>query len=530
MAEHKAFFDGSDRAEEDDCDSMIQALLDREERRLLASASTVPDGVDEWRALVAAVGFVRRSSVLARGAPLHRIDQRQAWQRFPRGLYDPRTLALAALEAVVSRQEMEAEATTEEVVEFLASLAAGAAPERETSEHLAVSRFVLRELLNDAQHGEEFEVSYSDYRAGHSRVTLSLRMLEEGIGRRGQAVLRATTPAINLLLSGLEHDLEDEQAAKDTMLRRQVASGRWGRAEESAAESLKLSLMYCERVRAVLEETERDVRAVDWSRDVPVLLTASREHLGERLRVERDLMEYMRGVRNAVEDADVLRTCERVLRLLSRAHLRHTQLLEKIIDARPAFLRSQADQRFRPPPRLALVGVQEDVLEPLLLPRNRGCRSDREPVRRCGRRSRRLTSAAASGLVGVATGPGPGSTGGSARRGHRADRRRPGRALCLQPGGPRCSAHRAHGGSAHPGAAVPAARTGAGSHGKGRGLAGCHPCYAPMPPIPRRTRRTMPRTSWRTCSVNSWWCSMTAPSSTSVHSRAVTCCSSPPSR
>ncbi|MEU5810790.1 multiple cyclophane-containing RiPP AmcA [Streptomyces sp. NPDC047718] len=33
------------------------------------------------------------------------VDQRQAWQRFPHGLYDRRRLALAALEAVVSRQE-----------------------------------------------------------------------------------------------------------------------------------------------------------------------------------------------------------------------------------------------------------------------------------------------------------------------------------------------------------------------------------------------------------------------------------------
>ncbi|MFI1890769.1 hypothetical protein [Streptomyces jumonjinensis] len=366
MTKHKSLRDGFDRAEEDGVDAMVQTLLDREERQLLASPSAVPDGVDEWRALVAEAGFVRRSSVLARGAPLHRIDQRRAWQRFPRSLYDPRTLALAALEAVVNRQEMEAEATTEEVIEFLASLAASAAPERPASEHLAVARFVLRELLNDAQHGEEFEVCYSDYHEGHRRVTLSLRMLEEGIGRRGQGVLRATTPAINLLLSGLEHDLEDEQAAKDTMLRRQVASGRRGRAEESAAESLKLSLMYCERVRAVLEETERDVRAVDWRQDVPALLRASREHLGERHQVERELMEYMRGIRNDVEDAGVRRTCERVLQLLGRAHLRHTQLLAKVIDARPAFLRSQAEQRFRPPPRLALVGVQEDVLEPLL--------------------------------------------------------------------------------------------------------------------------------------------------------------------
>ena len=366
MTETKVFAHSPDREQDDGLDTMVQALLDREERRLLGAVPAVSDGVDEWRALVAEPGFVRRSSVLARGAPLHRIDQRAAWQRFPRGLYDPRTLALAALEAVVSQQEMEAEATTEEVVHFLASLAASAAPERDAAEHLAVARFVLRELLNDGQNGEEFDVSYSDYREGHSRVTLSLRVLEEGFGRRGQAVLRATTPAINLLLSGLEHDLEDVQAAKDVMLRRQVSTRRWGRAEESAAESLKLSLMYCERVRAVLEETERDVRAVDWGQDVSELLTASRAHLRERHRVERDLMEWMREVRNDVDDPEVRRTCERILRLLGRAQLRHSQLLEKVIDARPAFLRSQAEQRFRPPPRLALVGMQEDVLEPLL--------------------------------------------------------------------------------------------------------------------------------------------------------------------
>ncbi|MET8676144.1 hypothetical protein ABZW18_00685 [Streptomyces sp. NPDC004647] len=352
--------------EVDETDQVLQALLDREERRLLAAAPEATDGVETWLGLVAEPGFVRRSSVLARAAPLHRIDQRQAWQQFPGDLYDPRTLALAALEAVVSRQGMELEATTEEVVEFLSSLAHAAAPARDGSEHVAVARFVVRELLNDSQGGEEFAIPYSDYRAGHRRVPLSLRMLEEGFGRRGQAVLKATAPAINLLLAGLEYDLEDEQAAKDAMLRRQVSTGRWGRAEESAADSLKMSLLYSERVRAVLEETERDVRAVDWERRVPELLRTARDHLGERQQVERELMEWMRQARNAVDDVDVRRTCARILHLLERAHLRHTQLLERVIDARPAFLRSQAEQRFRPSPRLAVVGVQEDVLEPVL--------------------------------------------------------------------------------------------------------------------------------------------------------------------
>ncbi|MFJ2627664.1 hypothetical protein ACIO6T_30760 [Streptomyces sp. NPDC087532] len=350
----------------DDTDEIVQSLLDREELRLLAAVSDPVDGDEAWLGLVAEPGFVRRASVLARAAPLHRIDQRQAWQQFPAGLYDPRTLALAALEAVVSRQGMEAEATTEDVVAFLASLARAAAPDREEAEHLAVARFVLRELLNDAQGGEEFDISYSDYRAGHQRVTVSLRFLEEGFGRRGQAVLKATAPAINLLLAGLEYDVEDEQAARDAMLRRQVSTGRWGRAEDSAADSLKLSLLYGERLRAVLEETGRDVRAVDWKGQVSQLLCSARSHLGERQRVERELMEWTRQARSEVTDADVQLTCARVLRLLERAHLRHAQLLASVIDARPVFLRSQAEQRFRPAPRLSLVGVQEDLLEPVL--------------------------------------------------------------------------------------------------------------------------------------------------------------------
>ncbi|MFG2845350.1 hypothetical protein ACGF12_19575 [Kitasatospora sp. NPDC048296] len=349
----------------DEADALVERLLDREERRLLSAAAQREDS-DNWFGLVADAGFVRRCTVLARAAPLHRIDQRQAWQQFPDDLYDPRALALAALEAVVSRQGMELEATTEEVVEYLASLAQAAAPESSAEEHVAVARFVVRELLNDHGGGAEFSIPYSDYRQGHSRGELSFRFLEEAFGRHGQAVLKASASAVNLLLVGLDHDLEDQQAANDAMLRRQVSTGRWGRAEESAAQSLKLSLLYAEQVRSLLAETERDVRSVDWDVRVPALLGSSRAHLMERQAVECDLMEWMRQARNDVDDAEVRRTCVRILHLLERAHLRHTQLLERVIGARPAFLRAQSDQCFKPVPRLSVIGLQEDLLDPLL--------------------------------------------------------------------------------------------------------------------------------------------------------------------
>lgn len=340
-------------------------LLDSEERELLNAAPEL--GRDAgWKSLVSDPGFVRRSTVLARSNPLHRLDLRQAWQQFPAGVYDPRTLALAALEAVMHQQGMEQEATTVEVVEFLVELAREAAPGRDGEEHRGVARFVLRELLNDQEGGSEFAVPYSDYRQGHCRRSLEVRLLGEEVGRDGQAVLRASVPAINLLLAGMDVDVEDQQAAQDEILRRQVRSGRWGRAEESAGESLKLSLAYAEQIRAVLRETERDVRAVDWGSRVPELLDSSRGHLRERQRAELALIELMRRARDGIEDSDVLLTCMRILQLLERARHRHTQLLKEVLGARSTFLRSQAQQRFRPVPDLARVSMQGDVLLPLL--------------------------------------------------------------------------------------------------------------------------------------------------------------------
>ena len=343
----------------------VDALLDSEERQLLAAApeSAADSG---WLPLVADPGFVRRSAVLARSGPLHRLDLRQAWQQFPAGVYDPRTLALAALEVVMHHQGLDREATTDAVVGFLVDLAHAAAPGRDHREHTAVARFVLRELLNDLEGGVEFSIPYSDYREGHRRQELGVRLLTEEIGRDGQAVLRASVPAINLLLAGMDFDVEDQQAAQDEILRRQVRSGRWSRAEESAGESLRLSLAYAEQIRSVLRETERDVRAVDWRRQVPELLNTSRSHLLDRQRSETGLIGLMRQARNGIEDDDVLLTCARILELLKRARQRHTQLLKEVLGARTAFRHAQARQRFRPMPELAMVSVQRDVLLPVL--------------------------------------------------------------------------------------------------------------------------------------------------------------------
>ncbi|MEV6923946.1 hypothetical protein AB0M46_05460 [Dactylosporangium sp. NPDC051485] len=344
----------------------LLSMLTAEEHELLASEPRPVMDFAESMQFVTDAGFVRRVTVLARSAPLHAMESKEAWQQFAEDRYDLRSLALAALDAVVTRQGMEDEATSEDVLALLGRLAQLAAPDLPSSDHATVARFVLKELLNDREGGAKFVVHYSDYRHGHRRVPLPFRLLEEGTGRRGHVVLRASVQAINALIGGLDLEVEDAQLAMDAVLTAQISRGQWNRAEESATKSMLLSVALAEKVRTVLAETEHDVRTVDWAEAVPALLDGSRAHLEERLHAEDGLMERMRQARNQAGDRDVRETCVRILALLGRGNQRHIELHGTVLRAMRTFLDAQADQRFRPIASLRLVAMTDEVLHPII--------------------------------------------------------------------------------------------------------------------------------------------------------------------
>ncbi|WP_338676726.1 hypothetical protein V1460_29985 [Streptomyces sp. SCSIO 30461] len=320
----------------------------------------------EWRELVRDPGFMRRRVALALSGVLHDLARRPGPQTFPREHYDLVSLALAALDAVVSRQGLEEEATTEEVIKFLTGLAAQCAPGRSREEHLLVARYIWRGLLNDDAGGADFSVECADFRDGHLPLRVRFHLVREEPHRSGRPVVRASSEAINVLLSGLDLSVEDAQAAMDTVLRRQIDHGQWGRAEQSAAQSLRLSVAYAERVRGILTATERDVTSVDWGRRAPELLREAREHLAERLAAEGDLVDRLQQAHAGFGDLEVRRACGRVLDLLQRAYTRHAELHGQVMRAEPVFLDAQAVQRFRPAPELHTVALKDDVFVPLL--------------------------------------------------------------------------------------------------------------------------------------------------------------------
>lgn len=319
--------------------------------------------------------FGERVRALLRTRPLAAADTgRQPWsdQR-----YDLPTLALAAIDAIIARQGFDDELTYEQAVTSLARLTAASHPHRSADEHEQVAQHVLDTLLNRREREAPFRYSVSDFaltgeQITHRTVSLEFRLVTEHEDTaRDTVVLRATTDAINALVGGLEFDVEDEQAANDLMLSRQLERGAFGQAERAAERSRGLSVRYAEEVRTLLADTTRDIRTVaeKWATEVPAMLARNRDHIAERLAAEAKLLEHVRAALDTAEDVAVATTAARIAALLDECRQRLSELHGRIVTARTVFLDEQTRQGFRPAGRLGNPDVGVTLSQLLALPR-----------------------------------------------------------------------------------------------------------------------------------------------------------------
>jgi hypothetical protein len=314
--------------------------------------------------------FSARVAAFLRFAPIVEMTESARRKDWPADTYDIVTLALTAIDMVVSRQGLELEATRPDVLDALRELAGRAAPGRPAEEHGQVAAFVLDSLLNrGARHGH-FRYATSDYAGddGHRRRAVAFSLLvEHDDPRRDENVLRATPDAINALIGGLDFDVEDEQVATELMLERQLARNAFESARKSAERARLLSVRLADDLDRVIKQTRRDLRSVEteWDSAIPRRLESAREHIRERLNAERRLLGK---VRDALESADpkILAAAVRIDRLLRECRRRHEDLHRRVITTRGVFLEEQERQSFRPPAAITLPDPQRQVLEPLL--------------------------------------------------------------------------------------------------------------------------------------------------------------------
>lgn len=320
--------------------------------------------------------FVGRVRTLLRARPVADAGDNATRQSWGSRSYDVVTLALAAIDTVIARQGFDEEVTYDEVVDGLGILAASAHRERPGDEHDAVARYVVDALLNrrDREAPFAYEVSTfsrdADGAVSHQAVPVEFRLLSEHEDHaRGQNVLRASADAINALVGGLEFDVEDEQAAIELMLARQLERGAFGQAEKAAERSRLLSVRYADDLRTLLTDTVHDIRTVlaRWVEEVPAQLERNRTHLEERLVAEDRLLGHVRGALDAADaEPGITAAAARIAGLLEECRRRHTELHGRLVSARTIFLDEQTRQSFRPVGGLRNPDLGDGVFLPLL--------------------------------------------------------------------------------------------------------------------------------------------------------------------
>lgn len=316
-------------------------------------------GAETWE-----TAHARRMRSLVRTAPLHAIEAAKGLVRqHDVARQDLRSLALRALDATIEHMGLGSGPTIEELLDEFAPLVRACDPALSVEAARDIGAHVLDGLLNERERRRGFSVPYTTFEQGQPRTRNPVfHLLKEVELPTGRIVVRATPEAINVYAGMLEHDIEDEQAAEEAVLRNQIRRGKIAQAVATAKQARLRSIEYEERLTAFLETARRDATQIDWVREVLHTLDEAIAHLSERLDVEREIMtaieerlDRLAGEPEGVQLAELRRT-------LHDCRERHLRLHEHLITANRNYLAEQERQVFRPRPLAAIPDLEASVL------------------------------------------------------------------------------------------------------------------------------------------------------------------------
>ncbi|WP_234320444.1 hypothetical protein [Streptomyces sp. SBT349] len=322
-------------------------------------------------------GLARRLRALACTAPLHDLDARKANLAGEYGTYAMAEVALAAIDLVTLSMDFDTGADHEEIVARLLPRVAAQAPRRPAAEHERVARWVLDNLINVGSVDRGFRAVYGTFGqdGAYIRRDYDFKLIEEVPGPGGGVYLRTTDEAVNVLVGALDTDVTSAQIAAEVKLDVLISRGRLADAQLAAEQARYRTVQYAETLRRTLETTRRDVRAVDWLRTVPDLITEALDHIADRYRHENAILTNIRRARDeAVDTGHKLRAAE-LVDIVKDCIRRHTRLQSRLLEAGPLFRAEQDRQAFARPEARAGIDLYGHLLAPLLpLPVERSTR------------------------------------------------------------------------------------------------------------------------------------------------------------
>lgn len=314
------------------------------------------------------LGLATRVKALAVADPVLDLERRKTllstrdWTG-----YHMEELALVAIDTVTLKMDFEDGARHEDVVAAVARVAALQLPDRGNDEHLDVARWVLDSLVNVGTVDRGFNHVYGVVLNGtYTSHLFSFKLLREVAGIDGRPRLRASNEAIAVLVGAVDIDIASEQVAADAKLDALVRRGRLTDAYRAAEMALRRTVQYAEHIRTQLEGMRRDIRSVDWVRDVQRIQTEALEHIEDRINAENTIKDNLvRIMDNSTEEATPTQAAE-LIAILEECLRRHAALQANLQEVGERFRAEQERQTFVPPPSRSYVDLGHQLLDPVL--------------------------------------------------------------------------------------------------------------------------------------------------------------------
>lgn len=326
----------------------------------LAAAMDVPVPTDD-------AAVLRRVKALAATRPLHDLNRNKAmwstdgidWEG-----YDLLSLALATIDTVALNQTLSSGSTFDEVITFCAAQAARQNPVGAEAETARVAERIVEALAADQSHTLTYSTFNSEGR--HLAREWSFRLFDQRWRSDGETLeLRATQEAINVLIDGLDIDVESAQLAAETQMRTLITRGALEGAVAVARRARNLTSLYLEQVATVVRDTLVDLDIHDWEQEIPALFSSALAHVADRVKAEMELMAAIEEQRERAADSALRRTANALIILLSGCRSRHLELQAFLLRSREDLRRAVAEG-YRPQRRSGRLDIEADLLVPLL--------------------------------------------------------------------------------------------------------------------------------------------------------------------
>jgi hypothetical protein len=299
----------------------------------------------------------RRVKALSCTEPLHSLQLNRGRRgQEPFDFYD---LGLAAIDAVVDKMGFDTGISREALDSLLVPQARRFSADSSDDELRPVVTELIETLIrpNVGEYTSTFD---------EVRRRFDFALLSEHENAEGGIYLRATNEAINVLVGGLNTDIESAQVAAEAMLEHLIRRRRLDDAARPAREAKIRSIQYSSFVRQLIEETKRDIRRAGWREEVPQRLDEIRGHLDERMQTEGRLLAAMQEARDSAVRPDLRRQAAALVETVDDCFLRHQELHAYVLSAIRVYVAEQDRQIFGRAALIGAIDLTNDALLPLL--------------------------------------------------------------------------------------------------------------------------------------------------------------------